>query len=91
MGDVASGLVAGLAPLQQRCDSVGQAWEQVLPPSLRDHCRIGGLRGGCLRIAVDGASYMYELQLCKTELLKELQRLCPGVGLHRMQIGMARD
>lgn len=91
MGEVASGLLASLTPLHERCSSVGQAWEQVLPPGLRAHCRIGGFKGGCLRIVVDGASYMYELQLCKAELLKELQRLCPGTGLRRVQIGMARD
>ncbi len=91
MGDLASGFVAGLAPVCERCDSVGQAWEQVLPPGLRTHCRLEGFKRGCLRIGVDTASYMYELQLCKAELLEELQRLCPGTGLHRVHIGMARD
>ena len=91
MGDIASGFVARLAPLHDRCDSVGQAWDQVLPPALRSHCRIGGFKGGCLRIVVDAPSYMYELQLCKAELLKELQRLCPSAGLYRLHLGMARD
>jgi hypothetical protein len=91
MGDIASGVVAGLAPMYERCTSVGEAWEQVLPAGLRAHCRIGGLSGGCLRIVVDAASYMYELQLCQTELLRELQRLCPGTGLRRIQVGLARD
>jgi hypothetical protein len=91
MGEVASSVLAGLAPLPPRCDSIVEAWEQLLPPGLRAHCRIGGLRGGCLRIAVDGPSYMYELQLCKDELLGELQRLCPGAGLHQVQLGVARD
>ena len=91
MGDIASGLLAGLTPVYERCHSVGDAWGEVLPPTLRAHCRLEGLKGGCLRVVVDAASYMYELQLCKAELLKELQRLCPGAGLHRLQIGMARD
>jgi hypothetical protein len=90
MGDLTSGLVAGLTPVYERCHSVGEAWEQVLPPGLRAHCKLGGIQGGCLRIVADTASYMYELQLCKGELLKELQRLCPSTGLHRVQIGMAR-
>lgn len=91
MGDITNGVVARLTPVYERCNSVGEAWDQVLPPALRAHCRVAGVRGGCLRIVVDAASYMYELQLCKAELLKELQRLCPGTGLHRVQIGMARD
>ena len=91
MGELTSGFVAGLTPVYERCNSVGEAWEQVLPPTLRAHCRIGGIQGGCLRIVVDTASYMYELQLCKEELLTELQRLCPGTGLRRVQVGMARS
>lgn len=91
MGDIAAGFVANLAPVHKRCTSVGEAWDQLLPPGLRTHCRIGGLKGGSLRVTVDGPSYMYELQLCKTQLLEELRRLCPGTGLHRLQIGMARD
>ncbi|MBN1362156.1 MAG: DUF721 domain-containing protein [Sedimentisphaerales bacterium] len=91
MGDIAGGILAGLTPMYERCSTVAEAWNQVLPPGLRAHCRIGGFKGGCLRVVVDAASYMYELQLCKAELLKELQRLCPGTGLHRVQIGMARE
>lgn len=90
MGAIASGFVAKLTPIYEGCDSVVQAWEQVLPPNLRSHCRMDGFRNGCLHIMVDGASYRYELQLCKAELLTELRRLCPGTGLRRIQISMAR-
>jgi len=90
MGELTNGLLARLTPVHERCDSVSQAWKYVLPPALQAHCRVGSIKGGCLRIDVDTASYMYELQLCKAELLKELQRLCPGTGLRRVQIVMGK-
>ena len=90
MGELTNVLLARLAPVHERCDSLRQAWDYVLPANLKAHCRIGQIKGGCLRIDVDTASYMYELQLCRDELLKELQRLCPGTGLRRVQVAMAQ-
>ncbi len=86
IADVLGDYAKRLEPIQQRCMSVSDAWEQVLPPALREHCRIVALTGGCLKIAVDdSSSYMCELQWCRVELLKELQRLCPGAAVRRLQ------
>jgi hypothetical protein len=74
-----------LEPIQQRCMSLGDAWEQILPAALREHCQIVAITGGCLKVAIDSSSYMCELQWCKVELLKELQRLCPGAAVRRLQ------
>lgn len=90
MGDVAAAFVEGLAPMPTRYDSVAEAWESLLPGGLRMHCRIAGLRNGCLKVVVDGSSYMYELQLCKAVLLRELQHLCPAARVRRIDVGMAR-
>jgi hypothetical protein len=90
LADAIGDFVERLAPMPERCDSVTQAWENVLPAALRKHCRIESVTGGCVKVAVDGASYMYELQLCKAELLTELQRLCPGASLRRLTVAMAR-
>ncbi|MDI6448905.1 DUF721 domain-containing protein [Anaerobaca lacustris] len=89
LGDAIGDFVQRLAPVHARCDSLLEAWQNVLPEPLRRHCRIDGVSGGCLKVAVDAASYMYELQLCKAELLAELQRLCPGAALRRITIAMA--
>ena len=86
IADVLGEYARKLEPIQKRCMSVGDAWEQILPPTLRDHCRIVALTGGCLKVAVDdSSSYMCELQWCRVELLKELQRLCPGAAVRRLQ------
>ena len=88
IADVLSDYAMRLAPIQQRCDSLSDAWEQILPAPLREHCRIVAITSGCLKVATDSPSYMYELQLCKIELLKELQRLCPGAVVRRLQFTM---
>lgn len=90
MGEALGGFVQRLAPVHTSSQSVGEAWNTILPQNLRAHCRIEAISGGSLKVVADAASYMYELQLCKDELLLELQRLCPGAGLRRMQVGMAR-
>ncbi len=89
MSEMVETLVERLTPVHAQCDSVGEALESVLPPMIRPHCRLGGVSGGAVTLIVSGASYMYELQLCKAELLQELQRLCPEAGLRRIQILMA--
>lgn len=90
IGDLVSGFVDGLAPVHSRYDSVAQAWEGLLPGSLRAHCRIGGINNGSLRVLVDGSSYMFELQLCKAVLLRELQRVCPAAKIRRIDVAMMR-
>ena len=88
MADLVNGFVERLAPLPVRCDSVAAAMEGLLPPNMRPHCRFAGVSAGSVKLVVDAASYMYELQLCKSELLAELQRLCPGARLRRIQVVM---
>ena len=89
LAELVDAFVGRLAPMPKRTDSVTEALAGLLPPGLQAHCRLGGVTSGSLKLLVDGASYMYELQLCKAELLEELQRLCPGAGLRRIQIAMA--
>jgi hypothetical protein len=90
MGDAAATWVAGLAPQPVRYGSVAAAWDDLLPAGLRVHCRIDAIRGGCLKVAVDGPCYLYELQLCKEELLGELQRACPGARVSRIDVAIRR-
>jgi hypothetical protein len=90
IGDIVSGFVERLDPIRLRHDSVAEVWSGLLPRNLRAHCRVAALSGGCLRVVTDSCSYMYELQLCKAELLGELQRLCPAARIRRIEVGMGR-
>jgi hypothetical protein len=90
IGDLVSSFVERLSPACGQFDSVTQALATLLPAGLRAHCRIAGVSNGCLKVAADGSSYMFELQLCKAVLLRELQRVCPAAKVRRIEVGMAR-
>jgi hypothetical protein len=90
IGDLVSGFVERLGPVCRQYDSVAQAWPDLLPDALRAHCRLAGASNGSLKVLADGSSYMFELQLCKAVLLRELQRVCPAAKVRRIEVGMAR-
>lgn len=90
IGDLVASFVQALEPVHDRYDSVALAWDDLLPENLRTHCRVAGLSDGCLKIAAEGSSYLYELQLCRPVLLRELQRLCPAAKVRRIEVAMAR-
>jgi len=90
IGDLVGGLLEQWSPVSARYDSVAQAAGTLLPDGLRAHCRIAGVSSGCLKVVADGSSYMFELQLCKAVLLRELQRMCPAARIRRIEVGMAR-
>jgi len=78
-----------ISPRQAKFDAVAEAWRQVLPGELCQHCEIIDVSGGQLNVQVDSPSYRYELQLCGPELLKELQRQCPKARLTRIKFVVA--
>jgi len=90
IGQLVADFVGTLGPVHDRYDSVAEAWEQLLPGNLRSHCRLSGLANGSLKLVADGSSYLYELQLCRPVLLRELQRVCPAANVRRIEVAMAR-
>ncbi|MCK4292545.1 MAG: DUF721 domain-containing protein [Planctomycetes bacterium] len=82
LGEVAQRVMAEqISPRQSRFGAVAQIWSEVLPGELCRHCEVVDVSGGQLKIRVDSPSYMYELQLCSSELLEEMQRQCPQARL----------
>ena len=82
LGDAAEQfLIEQVSPKQARFGAVAELWNQLLPEELCRHCEIVDISGGWLKIKVDSPAYKYELQLCSSELLKELQQQCPKVRL----------
>ena len=90
IGDLLTGFVENLGPVHDQYDSLAEAWEELLPDALRSHCRVAGLSSGCLKVAADGSSYLFELRACTTDLLRELQRSCPAARVRRIDVVMAR-
>jgi hypothetical protein len=87
VGEVVQQLVDNqLSPRQTALDLLNKLWRQLLPIELVRHSKIVELSGGQLKVQVDSASYMYELQLCSSGLLGELQRLCPQVRVKEIKL-----
>jgi len=74
-----------ISPQQARFGSVADVWSQLLPDELRRHCKIADISGGQLKVLVDLPTYMYELQLCSSELVSELQRQCPRAHIKKIK------
>jgi predicted nucleic acid-binding Zn ribbon protein len=75
-----------IVPQQSRFGSVTDLWSELLPAELYQHCRLAGISGGQLKVLVDSPSYMHELRLCSSQLLKELQQRCPKARIRRIKL-----
>lgn len=86
LGQVAQQLLDGqISPRQAIFSDIIEAWSQMLPAELGRRCEIADISAGRLVVKVDSPSYMYELQLCSSELLAELRRQCPKARLTRIK------
>jgi hypothetical protein len=78
-----------VSPRQAKYGTLIELWQQILPAELSRHCEIADLSGGQLTVKVDSPSYKYELHLCSTELLAELQQQCPRIRLTKIKFVIA--
>ena len=86
LGEVVEQVVAEhISPRQSRFAEVVEVWSQLLPEELSRHCEIVDIAGGLLMVKADSPAYVYELQLCTSGLLDELQRQCPRVRLKKIK------
>jgi len=86
LGQVARQLLdKRISPQQARFSKVFEVWSRLLPAELCGHCEIVDISAGQLAVQADSPSYVYELQLCSTELLEELQRQCPKARLTKIK------
>lgn len=71
---------------QRNLFKLGQAWRELLPPGLVRHSCLESLHGGNLRVLVDDAASMYELQLLdQEELLEQLRQFCSGTAITQIK------
>lgn len=65
-----------VTPGYQRFALLQQAWAELVPAAIVEHTRLADYSGGMLTVSVDSPAYMYELRLCRVELLKALRGQC---------------
>ena len=74
-------------PRQEKLGQLALAWSQLLPPELDQHSCLGNLYRGTLRVLVDDATSLYELNLLQQQgLLNELRQLCPTVSVSSLRL-----
>lgn len=71
-----------VAKRQRRLTEVAQIWRELLPEELLEHTCLEDIRSGRLRVMVDSAAHLAELELLVREgLLEEMRNLYPRIGL----------
>jgi predicted nucleic acid-binding Zn ribbon protein len=77
-----------ISPRQGRFSAVIEAWQRLVPVEFACHCKLVDLTAGVLKVMVDSPSYMYELQLCRSALLSELQRECARARIRKIKLAV---
>lgn len=70
----------------RRASGIMDAWQQILPPTLRQRCRPIEYNAGTLTIEVLAGPYMHQMKIMQKELIQELRRICPKSGLRKIRL-----
>ena len=70
----------------RKIEKLRQTWRELLPAELVSHSYPQNLRRGTLRVMVDDAGAMCELNWVIQEgLLEQLRQCCPGISLSEIK------
>jgi hypothetical protein len=76
---------------QGKLEKIADAWSQLVPDLLNEHCALEGFTRGSLTVLVDSASHLYELkQLLLAGLEKQLLTACKSAGLRKVALRPGR-
>ena len=87
LGDIVNHILGQLVlPKQAEIETLRQVWQEILPEELRRHSCLESINRGQLRVLVDNASSLYELNLMAEEgLLDQIYQACPKVKISRIK------
>ena len=89
LGDTVQQLMESrISPQQTRFAVIAELWSQLLPAELCRHYKLADISGGQLKVLVDSPSCLYELQLCSSGLLEEMQMQCPQVRVKKIKFAV---
>ena len=76
-----------IAPRKRHLSELAQAWQELLTSELVEHSSLESYRAGQLRVLVDSAPHLFELDiLVKEGLIDKLQEMCPDLPLIRIKL-----
>ena len=74
-------------PRRKKLSQLGDAWRELLPAEIVEHSCLESFRGGQLRVLVDSAAHMAELNLLIREGLSEqIRQMCPNLPLSKIKL-----
>jgi hypothetical protein len=86
LGDVLSEIMeCRIGPQQTRFGMITEAFSQMLPTELFQHCTIVDISSGRIKVIADSPSYVYELKLVSGEIIKEMARRCPKARIKEIK------
>jgi hypothetical protein len=81
LGDLVTDMQGRLGERYELSVKLEQAWSEILPAGLLEHCRLDEVSAGVLKVKADGPGYMHELRLCKRQLCDALNKAVPGLKI----------
>ncbi|MHC4237408.1 MAG: DciA family protein, partial [Planctomycetota bacterium] len=67
------------------------AWEAVVPPTLKRFCRLDKRAGNTLFVQAQPGPYMHQLQMLSGELLEQIQRAAPRCGIRKIRVTVIQN
>ncbi len=74
-----------IEPRYRECGAVVDAFIEMIPQALAEHCRIAGVEKGVITITADLPCYLHELRICSDELLRHIRQRSPQVRIKRIR------
>ncbi|MFA5424686.1 MAG: DUF721 domain-containing protein [Phycisphaerae bacterium] len=81
LGDLLGDMVGRFGERHELTVKLEQAWSEILPAGLSEHCRLDEVSAGVLKVNVDGPGYMHEIRMCKRQLCDALNKAVPGLKI----------
>jgi hypothetical protein len=76
---------------QTKLAKIAECWNQIIPPTLSEHCSLESLNRGTLTVLVDSSPHLYQLkEVLLAGLEKQLQHNCKSAGLRKVSLKPGR-
>ena len=85
MDSIVTKIIKDVTPKHDKFSSIKAIWQEILPGQLVGHCRIAALDRNILRVKVESSSWIYQLQMLKGQLLKQLNAKRAGAKIRSIK------
>lgn len=80
-----------IVPLYNKVGPVAQAWNELMPPKIREQCRLDAVQNGTLIVIAASAAYAAEIRMSKIQIIDQLTAMCPRAGLKNIKVTVGQN